>query len=130
MATRLKHSEIAGHRAKLLNEQGGKCLLCSFPVAPSEAVLDHCHTTGVIRAVLHRGCNAMLGHIENNAPRHGLTDTVKLARMLSTVASYRAMFLPHLTAGLPLHPTFKTDEEKRVARNAKARKARAKAKEK
>lgn len=129
MAYKLKASEIAGQRAKLLSNQGGKCALCLQPVAKGEDVLDHCHTTGVIRGVLHRGCNAMLGHIENNAPRHKLTDPLKLAKMLSNVPSYRAAYLPHLSSGLPLHPTWKTEDEKRELRNKRARIARKKAKE-
>src|SRR5574340_85671 len=124
MQRKLKASEIAGFRNDLLARQGGKCLLCGYPCSKDEAVLDHCHTTGVIRAVLHRGCNAMLGHIENNAPRHKLTDPQKLMRMLGNVASYRALYMPHLSVDLPLHPTFKTDDEKRLLRNKRARKAR------
>lgn len=126
---RLKSTEVAEYRAKLLADQGGKCALCWMEIAVGEAVLDHDHATGVCRAVLHRGCNAMLGHIENNAPRNKLTDPLKLAKMLGSVASYRACYAPHLIGHLPLHPTFKTDDEKRLLRNKRARAARAKAKE-
>ena len=126
---RLKTTEVAAYRKALLEKQGGKCDLCGFPIAVGEAVLDHDHATGICRGVLHRGCNAMLGHIENNAPRHKLTDKVKLARFLGNVASYVSCYQPHLSTDLPLHPTHKTDEEKRLLRNKRARKARAKAKE-
>lgn len=126
---RLKTTEVATYRARLYEQQQGKCALCGFPMAKTEAVLDHDHTTGVCRAVLHRGCNAMLGHIENNAPRNHLTDPVKMARFLGAITSYKACYLPHLVGALPLHPTHRTDEEKRLLRNKRARIARKKAKE-
>ena len=126
---RLKTTEVAAYRAKLYEQQQGKCALCGFPMAKTEAVLDHDHTTGVCRAVLHRGCNAMLGHIENNAPRNHLTDPVKMARFLGAITSYKACYSPHLVSDLPLHPTHKTEDEKRLLRNKRARVARAKAKE-
>jgi hypothetical protein len=92
-------------------------------------VLDHDHSTGVIRAVLHRSCNALLGKVENNYKRYGIKDITQLARMLGNVASYLSMYAPHLVSDLPLHPTHKTEDEKRLLRNKRARAARAKAKE-
>ena len=122
---RLKQSEIAGYREKAREIQGGRCLLCLEPLAAVEAVLDHCHTTGEIRGVLHRGCNAMLGHIENNRPRHKLMDVRRFSVFLSRVIPYM-----NYNAGMPrtgtLHPAHKTDDEKRLLRNKRARIARAK----
>lgn len=122
---RLKASEVAKQRANMLIAQGGKCKLCKLPVNPTEAALDHCHKTGHCRGVLHRGCNAMLGHIENNMPRHKLTSMAKLAAFLQTIPAY----INADYSDQPLHHTYRTDEEKRLRRNAKVRKARAKAKE-
>lgn len=118
---RLTTSGIAPYRAALLKKQAGKCALCERK--PAVPCLDHCHSTGVNRGVLCRGCNALLGKIENNAARNGLGNPNDLFRYLAKIPAY-------IVAGQrggtgTLHPTFKTDEEKRLARNAKARKARA-----
>ncbi|WYW03220.1 endonuclease VII [Pseudomonas phage vB_PpuP-Villemi] len=118
---KLTYSQVAPVRANLLNVQGGRCVLCKrIPKAPC---LDHCHTNGWIRGVLCSGCNAMLGKLENNRGRYGLGDNVAFATYLQNVFQY----LAHHSSGPTntLHPTHKTADEKRLARNAKARKARA-----
>lgn len=117
---KLTASQVSAQRAKMLEQQGGLCLLCCDRIEVSEAVLDHCHTEGHCRGVLHRGCNSMLGVIENNRPRYLLRGP-RLFAMLERVEGYLSA---DATAN-PLHHTFKTDEQKRVARNAKARKTRA-----
>lgn len=112
-------------RATRLIEQKGRCGLCGQPVAASEAVYDHDHKTGHCRAVLHRGCNAMLGHIENNMPRHKLTNMARLAAFLRAVPEY----ISRDWSDQPLHPTHRTEDEKRQLRNLRARRKRAAAKE-
>lgn len=43
-------------------EQDGQCLICE----DQEAVaIDHCHDTGRVRGLLCRGCNTLLGFMEN-----------------------------------------------------------------
>lgn len=118
--TRLTRTELAAWRSTQLARQGYRCALCKLPLNESEAVADHDHNTGHLRAVLHRGCNSMLGHIENNAKRYALRS---VPAFLNGAAAY---LQAHVTPqhGL-LYPTHRTDEEKRLARNAKARKARA-----
>lgn len=126
MATRLTATQVSAHRAALLVQQGGKCALCNHTIPAGEAVLDHDHSTGVIRAVLHRGCNAMLGHLENNRPRNKLTDVRKFAAFLSNVATYVTSHTNQ--PGEFLYHTHRTEDEKRLARNKKARVKRAKEK--
>lgn len=65
----------------------------------------------------------MLGHIENNRPRHGLLGA-RLGRMLRAVAEY----IHASYDDKPLHPTHRTADEKRVLTNKRARVARAKKK--
>lgn len=120
---KLKASEVAVIRARLATEQGGRCKLCQGKFglkAPLDPVLDHDHSTGAIRGVLHRGCNSLLGKVENNAGRYGV---YALFAFCHGLAPYLQAHGTNIT-GL-IHPTFKTDDEKRVARNAKARKVRA-----
>ena len=116
---RLKTTEVATVRAQLLVSQGGRCALCSLPIGPSSDVLDHDHDTGAVRATLHRGCNALLGKVENNHKRYGV---VSLAAFANGVAGYLQAHSTNRT-GL-LHPTHKTDDEKRLRRNKLARAAR------
>jgi hypothetical protein len=65
---KLKYTEIKAYRLQQLAQQNNCCALCGEPVV-DDAVLDHDHKTGLLRKVLHRGCNIMLGKIENAMPR-------------------------------------------------------------
>jgi hypothetical protein len=118
---RLKASEVAEYRATLLEQQAGYCRLCSEPIEQGDAVLDHDHKSGHVRGVLHSGCNAMLGHIENNRPRYRLTGA-RLRRWMNAAFDYIHGDYSHL----PLHHTQRTDDEKRLLKNKRARVARAK----
>lgn len=125
MSKRLTAAGTKEWRLARLEEQGKRCVLCREPIKAGEDVADHCHKSGRLRGVLHRGCNAMLGHIENNMPRHKLTDIRRLTAFLRSIPAYLWADYQHE----PLHHTHRTEEEKRLKRNAKARKARAAKKE-
>lgn len=105
-------------RRKMLADQGNLCLLCQREVEDSQAVLDHDHATGHCRGVLHRGCNAMLGHLENNRPRHLLTDDAKFGDFLKNIMTYISMDVSHQ----PLHSTHKSATEKKAGSYEKQRK--------
>lgn len=122
MPDRLTATTLPRWRAATLAAQGGACALCGEPVAAGEAVADHDHRTGQMRGVLHRGCNAMLGHIENNRPRHKLTSIPRLSKFLNGVVPY--VYAKRLDDA-PLYPTHKTADQKRELRNKRARTARA-----
>lgn len=100
MDSKLKYSQIKQYRQQALIQQQGLCLLCREEIDPKEAVLDHCHKTGYIRGVLHRGCNCLLGKIENNLARNRIDD-VRLEAILKNVFEYRYKFKDHI------HPTYK-----------------------
>jgi hypothetical protein len=116
---KLKQKEIAEFRVAQLFLQKGCCALCKQPII-DDAVLDHCHKTGRIRAVLHRGCNSMLGKIENNMPRNKMN-----IDRLDQFANNLIKYLKDSYADV-IHPTHKTAEEKKDA--AKKTRARKKAK--
>ncbi len=118
---KLSQSLIPVVRRKMLADQGGLCVLCKKPIKEGQgttAVLDHDHATGHVRGVLHRGCNAMLGHLENNRPRHQLTDPATFREYLSNIADYIEGDYGHQ----PLHSTHKSAEEKKAASYEKSRK--------
>lgn len=110
---KLKFTEIKEFREKQLAVQNQKCMLCQEEIDPTEAVLDHNHKNGAIRGVLHRGCNAFLGKIENSLQRNRISPT-RLTSILKTAQKYIDSDL------MTLHPTYKTAEEKK-ARIAKKR---------
>lgn len=118
---RLTVKELAAFRAQQLAAQDGVCAICGQACELSEAVVDHDHKTGVIRGVLHRGCNAMLGHLENNRARNGMSQDVRLGQFLRGVSYY----ISKRRTDAPLYPSYRTTDEKRELRNKRARAARA-----
>lgn len=117
---RIKTTDVATVRERQRLAQGHRCAICQLPMTAAEACLDHCHSTSNVRGTLHRGCNALLGKVENNAARYGVRN---IAAFANGIAAYLQLHSTNITGYL--HPTFKTEEQKRVARNTKARKTRA-----
>lgn len=85
-SVRLPYRHIREFRQQTLLLQNCQCALCEEPIT-DDAVLDHCHRTGLVRRVLHRGCNALLGKIENNLKRNRIT-TTRLERIASNLTDY------------------------------------------
>lgn len=56
---------------KLIDKQNNRCDICSSPFDDKDyqPSVDHCHTTGKIRAILCRGCNSGMGHFKDNSER-------------------------------------------------------------
>lgn len=56
---------------QMLNKQGGTCLFCSNTEASpgKRLMIDHCHVTGKVRALLCFACNSRIGWFENNRER-------------------------------------------------------------
>ena len=103
---KIKTSEIAKIREQLLTEQHGCCALCGESIEPGKAVLDHDHKSGQIRAVLHRGCNALEGQIVNALPRNLITPD-RLTKIFQNWQQYHADLKPML------HPRHKTSKSKK-----------------
>lgn len=116
---RAKLNEIKPLREQFLKEQMGLCALCREPVMAEEAVLDHCHKTGYLRSVLHRGCNCYIGSMENNLARNKITPE-RLTMILANFQTYK-----HQTKPI-LHPTHKTPKERAELVKKRAKKRRKK----
>lgn len=97
---KLKTSEVKLFREQLLVQQGGVCALCGEAIEAGKAVLDHDHKTGYVRAVLHRGCNALEGQITNALPRNLITPT----RLAEIFANWERYHNQHTSV---LHPKHK-----------------------
>jgi Recombination endonuclease VII len=53
---------------KLLDETNGKCPVCKRPFNAKGPVVDHCHSTGIVRGLICSNCNiaeGLLGTPEN-----------------------------------------------------------------
>lgn len=118
---RLKTKDIPALRDRLVNEQGGRCALCMVDLSGLMACLDHDHASGRIRAVLCQNCNGIEGKIHNLA-RRARRDRSVDEFLLSILAYWKA----HRDAPKDLfHPSHRTEDEKRLRRNRKARQRRA-----
>lgn len=102
---RLKYTQVKTYREQQLLEQDNCCFLCGEPIT-DDAVLDHSHKTGKIRRVLHRGCNAMLGKIENNMARNKMS--------LERLDAWSKNLISYITKEHTevLHPTHKIKKKK------------------
>ncbi len=54
----------SGQFDKMIREQNGCCAVCDEPLL--DPVIDHDHTTGKLRQILCRKCNALLGMANDN----------------------------------------------------------------
>lgn len=116
---RLTAAQIKPLREQMLAKQGGVCAITRYPLTKDKAVLDHCHKTGHVRGVLQRGVNALLGKLENNHERFGCSH----AQMLLMLSPAGQEYLKADYSRMPIHHTFRTEDEKRLRSNARARKA-------
>jgi hypothetical protein len=119
---KLTRAELAQLSASQVIKLKGVCPLCSRKFgARGGPVVDHCHTTGAIRGVICRTCNGGEGKIKSAAVRYGQGNDGYLEWLENLVA-----YIKHHQANPSklMYPSHKTDEEKRLARNAKARKRR------
>lgn len=112
---RIKPKDIKALREQILQEQMNCCAICRELIDPAEAVLDHDHKTGYIRAVLHRGCNAYIGHMENNLARNRITP-LRLEAILTNFNYYIN------THRLYIHPSYRTPEERKLLAKKRAKK--------
>lgn len=121
MQNRIKAKDIPAIKAKLLKQQSGRCALCrEKPEEPKDICLDHSYQTGFVRAVLCRNCNSIEGRIRHYANRAKRNSTVEVwVKRLIQYWEYHS----NNPSGI-YHPSYRTEEEKRIRRNKKARKRR------
>lgn len=128
---KISRSSIKTVTMAIIQRQGRKCKLCGKLLditstgRSSDYVLDHCHTTGEVRAVLHRSCNAAEGKVAHASGAWGAKsmkqeDIVKFLRQL--VAYYD--WVETSSTGM-MYPSHKTVEERKEAQRIKNNKAAA-----
>lgn len=122
---KLARSQLRPTALRLLAAQGGVCALCKRPIdltIKGDMVVDHDHVTGLIRGALHRSCNAAEGKVANAAGRWG-AKSMDYAAILPWMENLIAYLKQAPTQFI--YPSHQTEDEKRVAANAKARRTRA-----
>lgn len=124
---RIKTSDLIKVRLALMKDQGGICPICERKFSATViACVDHNHETGHIRGALCKACNRFEGQVKNRVQMAG--GSGQLAKYASNLAAYWAYHEEPKTK--LLHPTHQTEEEKRLARNKRARERRLELKKK
>jgi hypothetical protein len=119
MARALPPSSVASTRKQYAAKQKYRCPLCNGSLAIGKPALDHCHSTGNVRATLCQSCNVGEGKVKAGVlfrtPKTNLAykDPVTWLRNLADYLEYHQAN----PSGL-IHPTFdvKTGKQKPVKR--------------
>ena len=125
MARRITANAVPDIVRKLLSMQGGLCGVCGLPMtARDKPVLDHDHSTGAVRGVLHNSCNGAEGRVKSKAHlgHKGVAPEDYIIGLGKYLQKHK---IPQTQL---IHHTHLTEEEKRVARNKRARVLRARKK--
>jgi hypothetical protein len=115
---KLKTTGIKPFREAMLLKQNHLCALCNQFIditSTNGPVLDHRHSDGAIRSVLHRHCNSYLGRLENSITRYKIQDD-QLKTILENAYDYMKITSNYL------HPTYKSPIDKLIARQKKKKK--------
>lgn len=87
-----------------------------FSCKVNDAVVDHCHDTGLVRGVLHRQSNAWAGKIENAWKRYATNHTkLTLPQALRNLALYLETYKTDI-----MHPVGLKQKVSRFSRLPKA----------
>jgi len=129
---KLKQTEVPAIRMQIQVAQGNLCPLChaNFGDAKLQGkklvpkytpVLDHNHDNGKLRGVLCNNCNGMEGKIKNRVRRakRDLSDIQWLRNLLGYWEHHQE------ARSVYVYPTHKSDDDKRLLRNKRARLKRA-----
>lgn len=112
---RLLQKELADYRYELWCDQDAICPLCDKSIEKADAVLDHCHTTGRVRRVLHRACNSSEGRVMKWAYSSKSSDPYVFLKNL--IKYHQSNY-----EDMPFHSTYLTDNEKEIKRLKKHQK--------
>ena len=108
---KLKSSQIKAYREELLKQQGGRSAISGQIIQEGEAVLDHCHKTGLCRGVITRAENSVLGKVENGRRFGRSFDPVAFATGLHFYLTKEHPDVEH-----PLHGKVRTRKKAAKAR--------------
>ena len=132
MATaKCKKTDLPRIKKELIAKQNGVCPICKKDLTrcnPSNIAVDHDHSTGFIRAAMHKGCNGAEGKVLKQITTWGKAKGK--AEAIKTLENIIAFWKLHKTPQTNLiHYKHKTEAEKRVSQNKKRRLAAKKRRE-
>ena len=70
----LKQKDLLELRKELYEEHNGICPLCNREIDFKDTVIDHNHTSKLVRGMICRNCNVIEGKLRNAFIRYGLKD--------------------------------------------------------
>lgn len=125
---KMKVGDIPKVRDELIKAQGGICPICKRSLrgtVKKNIVIDHDHKTGVVRAALHRRCNAIEGKVLKVLSTWGGASTRPAQRKLigNLLDFWERQSTPQTKW---VYYSHKTESEKRLAINRKRRRLAAK----
>ena len=122
---RLTKKQVDAWRRIRSEEVNHICEMCHRPFTKWDpAVVDHDHKSGLIRAVIHNSCNGFEGRV-GKMLNHSHKGVGKIESAVMLGEYYTKFENPN--SGY-IYYTHKDEDEKRIARNLKAKKKRAKLK--
>jgi len=120
---KITKAEVKAVTEELMIAQKNICPICkkSLLIAkPVDRVLDHNHTTGLVRAVLHRGCNGAEGKVRQVLESWGRAGDNELL-LIQTLANMGEFWRLHLSPQTEyIHHTHLTGPERMAAANKEA----------
>ena len=99
---KMEEKDIPQVRDMLIKKQEGICPICGKSLARTlrvNIVIDHDHSTGIVRAAIHRGCNRVEGSVWGTVSRWGKASNILQVKEV----------LMRLIAFWELHKTPQTD---------------------
>jgi hypothetical protein len=125
--TKFKQSDLPIIRRKLIAMQNGLCPVCGKDLTRTSnrnLVVDHDHDTGIVRAVMHRGCNGVEGKVKRLVSTWGKAKGIE--QVILTLERLITFWRLHQTPQTEwIYYNHKTAAEKRAAYNKKRRKVAA-----
>ncbi len=104
-------------RDRMYKEQEGVCAICGLHMTPSQAVLDHSHSTGRVRAVLHRCCNSGEGKMVSLLRRFfNHVDIEEISEIDTLMNDLHYHWFQKDYSNMPYHPSHKFPEHRAIAR--------------
>jgi len=107
MPKQLSQKDVKPLREELLKKNQYICPICTEPLTPEDAALDHNHDTGLVRNTICKMCNSIEGIWKQKWKRSGLMDKISYEELLENMCNYlKATPQPYL------HPSHKPKPRK------------------
>ena len=107
---KLLQKDLKEYRRLQWLKQDKICPICETEITEEDVVLDHDHSTGLCRNVLHRACNSSEGKIFNVYKRYISGKGISFENFIDNLMDY----LKQDYSENPIHPTELTPNEREL----------------